>query len=207
MTPPADAGGPGPGTAAGPAILLSLAPSIAVAADLAVLLRVAIDAEQVGAARLHLPAGLPDPGPTVDALRAQTRLVLTADADDPAAAACDDPGPSFVEVVLDDGGPAELSAPPGLVAAVARLADEAGATGRVTSVSGRGTAGIPVLLAAVAAGLHVRVGSADTGPPGPVGPPAAREDIALIARAAGLARIAGRLPARGSQARELLGLG
>lgn len=208
--------GPGPGFAgAGEGLLLSLAPSDAVAARLPVLLRVAIDAEQVGAARLHLPANLPEAARAVAELRAQTGLVLTTDPDAAAADLCDLPGPSFREVILDPADRVEL------VATVAQLAAE-GRTGPcpVVSVSGRGSAAMPVMLAAVAAGLQVRVGSADhpaaeaTHPPGPggavalgLGPDPSRADIGSIARAAGIARIAGRPLLGAAAARELLELG
>jgi uncharacterized protein (DUF849 family) len=193
-------------------LLLSLAPSAAAAASLPVLLRIAVDAEQMGAARLHLPPDLPDAARAVAELRARTRMVLTTDPDGAAATLCDRPGSLFREVVLDPADPAIL------VAAVAGLAADARiGPGQILSVSGRGRAGMAVMLAAVAAGLQVRVGSADSAhsadpadgpaPARELGPDPARDDIGLIARAAGIARIAGRQLLGGAAARELLGVG
>lgn len=186
--------------AAGSGILLSVAPCLAVAVDLPVLLRIAVDAEQVGAGRLHLPAGLPDPARTAAELRSQTRLVLTADTGDPAVACCDAPGPAFTEIVLDPGPPADL------VATVAGIARDAATSGNPTSVGGRGAADITALLAAIAAGLHVRVGTADTGLRVPAGSASIREDLGLIGRAAGIARIAGRPLLRPDAAAAVLGV-
>ena len=210
-------------------ILLSVAPA---AVDLPRLLRTAIDAEQVGAARVHLAADQPDVAEAVTAIRAHTSLVITADPGSPAAALTDTPGPQFTEVVLPADRPA-----PELLVELARLAEADGAT----SVGGRDAAAMPVLLAALAVGLHLRVGTADQPPnpaldapglgsepigggphrqgagpapgvahgpgaarsPGPAGP---RDDVGLIARAAGLARIAGRRPLSVPEARAVLGL-
>lgn len=186
----------GPGTG----ILLTIAPSEAVAADLPTLLRVALDGEQVGAGRLHLPAQLPGAELAVRELRANTGLLLTCDAGGAAAELCDPPGPRFSEVIVEPADPADL------LTMVAALAVEAQASGRAISVSGRGAAELPVALAAMAGGLHLRVGTADV-PGDGTGPPSPRPDVALIARAAGLARIAGRPPIRGTSAAALLGVG
>ena len=62
--------------------LLSLAPA---AGPIGHLLRTAIDAEQVGATRLHLPAEQPDLPGAVAALREHTTLVLTCDTPVPGA--------------------------------------------------------------------------------------------------------------------------
>ncbi len=206
--------------------LLTVAPA---AVDLPQLLRIAIDAEQVGAARIHLAPDQPDTRRAVTAIREQTRLVVTADPDGVAAPAADRTGPDFTELVL----PASLAGPELLV----ELARIARAHPGAASVGGRGPASLPVLLAALAVGLHLRVGTADAdraptgtapngtapnepgpsdrpepaapaGPPriAPAGTPRPADDIALIARAAGLARIAGRPPMPIPQARAVLGL-
>ena len=179
--------------------LLSLAPA---AAELPRLLRIAIDAEQVGAARIHLAADQPDAGDAVAAIRAQTALVVTTDPGGAAEPFADRVGPGFTELVV----PATVTGPDLLVELAALARERPGGT----SVGGAGPAGLPVLLAALAVGLHVRVGTADTpSPSGPLGAGAAGPggDIALIARAAGLARIAGRPPLPVSQARAVLELG
>jgi len=101
--------------------------------------------------------------------------------------------------VLDEG-PSDLD----LVAEVARIAREN--DGEV-SLGGRGSAALPVLFAALAVGAHVRVGTSQA----PLQPPSndlrgdprprGRDDAALVARASGLARIAGRAPLEGRAAR------
>jgi hypothetical protein len=189
-----------PGVRPGVGILLTIAPGPDAAADIPTLLRIAIDAAQVGAGRLHLPADLPDPAEAVAALRQQTQLVLTTDPDGTAAVFCDRPGRGFDEVVLDPAEPAVL------LAEVARLAADSATRRRTVSVAGRGAASLPVLLAGVAAGLHVRVGTADTPSLTGAGGPNARPDIGLIGRAAGLARIAGRPPMLPAVVSALLGL-
>jgi len=197
MAEPATADRPG-------GILLSVAPA---AVDLPRLVRTAIDAEQVGAARIHLAADQFEVAEAVTAIRDQTSLVITADPGSPAAELTDTPGPEFTEVVLPAGQPAGA-----LLVELARLAG----SGVATSVGGREDAAVPVLLAALAAGLHLRVGTADQPPslalsnpgladrPAPGGGP--RDDVGLIARAAGLARIAGRRPLSIAEARAVLGL-
>jgi uncharacterized protein (DUF849 family) len=70
------------------------------------------------------------------------------------------------------------------------------------SAAGLGGTTIPVMLAALATGGHLRVGTADT-VDYTEGRPA--QDIQLVARAAGLAKIAQRPPLSVAQARELLG--
>jgi 3-keto-5-aminohexanoate cleavage enzyme len=76
--------------------------------------------------------------------------------------------------------------------------------GATFSATGRGTAALPAMLAALAAGGHLRVGLADTPDYAPGEP--ARDNAQLVARAAGLARIAQRPPAPVAEARELLGV-
>lgn len=86
-----------------------------------------------------------------------------------------------------------------LVAAVEQLPE-----GATFSATGLGPATLPVLLAALSAGGHLRVGRADTPGTGPGDP--SRHDTQLVARAAGLARIAQRLPATPAETRALLGV-
>ena len=172
--------------------LITVAP---VAGPIGHLLRTAIDAEQVGATRLHLAADQPDLATAVAALREQTRLVLTSDA---VGAEVDVIGSGFVDAVVDES--ADL---PGLVAEVAKLvaAHPAG-----IGICGRGTAALPILLAALAAGGHVWVEAPESDPGGSGHPPHLRDHAALVARASGLARIAGRPPLDRRAARTLLGL-
>ncbi len=199
---PHGSGGPRPPGGAPQGTILTVAPA---ATDLPHLLRTAIDAEQVGAARIHLAADQPEVDDAVAAIRTQTGLVITADSGTPADGLVDRLGPDFAEVVLADS-----LAGPALLSEVARIAREH--RGPV-SVGGRGAAALPVLLAALAVGLHLRAGTADLSAAGAASPPAdlvapsgPRDDIALIARAAGLARIAGRPALPLAQAREVLGV-
>jgi uncharacterized protein (DUF849 family) len=72
------------------------------------------------------------------------------------------------------------------------------------SATGIGRTSLPVLLAALSAGGHLRVGMEDTisyakGEP-------VKDNAQLVARAAGVARIAQRPPLPAAQARELLGV-
>jgi 3-keto-5-aminohexanoate cleavage enzyme len=76
--------------------------------------------------------------------------------------------------------------------------------GATFSATGTGHASLPVMLAALSAGGHVRVGTADTLTYAPG--EAVRDNAQLVARAAGLARIAQRPPLRPDQARALLGM-
>src|SRR5580765_8581774 len=84
-------------------ILLSVAPK---ASDLGHLLRAAIDAEQVGATRLHLAADQPEAEETIRALRQQTSLVLTAEAGFGAPGLVDHA--ELDEVVVDPDSPPAL---------------------------------------------------------------------------------------------------
>jgi hypothetical protein len=182
------------------------------------LVTVAQDCERVGAAVLALPAATPlaPVGELVATLHAQTGLLVEADADAGIGAdlvatapgeAADGPivyrvsqaeqldllpaGAARVELLL--GTPGGL---PGdtrtLVGALDRLPGQA-----VVSASGLGAAGVPVLLAALSAGSHVRVGMSDT-------PAHAGGNAQLAARAAALARIAERPPLGAAEARALL---
>ncbi|MCX2728723.1 3-keto-5-aminohexanoate cleavage protein [Saccharopolyspora sp. NFXS83] len=72
------------------------------------------------------------------------------------------------------------------------------------TAAGVGSAGLPVLLAALAAGAHVRIGRADTPDYAPGTP--ARDDAQLVARAAGVAKIAQRPPLPPDQAAPALGI-
>ncbi|MGY1770533.1 3-keto-5-aminohexanoate cleavage protein [Blastococcus sp. SYSU D00813] len=104
-------------------------------------------------------------------------------------------GPAHVGLVLGAAGhlPGTL---PAVAACLERL--PAGAT---WTAAGLGPAALPVLLAALSAGGHVRAGTADS--PAEAGDPA-RADLQLVARAAGLARIAQRPPLSPHAARALL---
>jgi len=176
--------------------LITLAPA---GCPLGHLLRAAIDAEQVGASRIHLAADQPDFVSVVAGLRRQTGLVITTDPDHPGADLVDRLPADFLEVLLDEG-PSQVD----LVAQVARIAEERDGD---VSLGGRGHAAVPVLFAALAVGAHVCVGTSLT----PLEPPSndlrgdrrprGRDDAALVARASGLARIAGRHPLEGSSAR------
>jgi 3-keto-5-aminohexanoate cleavage enzyme len=77
----------------------------------------------------------------------------------------------------------------------------AGATFAATGV---GRTSLPVMLTALAAGGHLRVGMEDTLTYAPGEP--VRDNAQLVARAAGLARIAQRPPLDPDQARALLGI-
>jgi len=178
-------------TQVSPGVLLSVAPK---ASDLGHLLRAAIDSEQVGATRLHLAADQPEPLETVRALREQTSLVLTAEPGFGAADLVD--RIELEEIVVE---------PDALQALVARVAELVAQHPAGVSIGASGSAALPVLLAGLAAGADIRVGTADAPPPGePRG--GGRDDAALAARAAGLARIAGRAPLDPAAARRRLRL-
>jgi len=210
---------PEAGSADNGGTLITVAP---VAGPIGHLLRTAIDAEQVGATRLHLPVDQPDLPLAVSALREQTKLFLTCDLHVPGV---DVVSSAFVDVVVQ-----ESSDLPALVAEVARLV---AANPDGVAISGRGAAALPVLLAALAAGAHVWVeapehgrkspaaavrtagpteaGPAQAGPAAPARTSAARsgqgkDHAALVARASGLARIAGRPPMTRPATARLLGL-
>jgi 3-keto-5-aminohexanoate cleavage enzyme len=94
------------------------------------------------------------------------------------------------------GMPGTLAA---LAACVSQLPD--GATFAATGV---GRTSLPVMLAALSAGGHLRVGMEDTLTYAPGEP--VRDNAQLVARAAGLARIAQRPPLTPDEARQLLGI-
>lgn len=160
--------------------LITVAPA---AGPIGHLLRTAIDAEHVGATRLHLAADQVELEVAVSALREQTNLIITCDA---SVAGVDKVRSGFLDVDVEAAG--DL---PALVAEVARVvaAHPAG-----VSICGVGSAALPVLLATLAAGGHIRVAAA------------AKDHAALVARASGLARIAGRSPLDAAAARRLLGI-
>ena len=76
--------------------------------------------------------------------------------------------------------------------------------GATFSATGVGRTTIPVMLAALSAGGHLRVGMEDTLTYGPGEP--VRDNAQLVARAAGLARTAQRPPAPVEEVRALLGI-
>lgn len=92
---------------------------------------------------------------------------------------------------------------PGTVAALA-AAVQALPPGATFSATGVGRTTLPVMLASLAAGGHLRVGMEDTLTYGPGEP--VRDNAQLVARAAGLARISQRPPAPVAEVRALLGI-
>ena len=76
--------------------------------------------------------------------------------------------------------------------------------GSTFAATGVGRTSLPVMLAALSAGGHLRVGMEDTLTYAPGEP--VRDNAQLVARAAGLARIAQRPPLTTAQARQLLGV-
>jgi uncharacterized protein (DUF849 family) len=76
--------------------------------------------------------------------------------------------------------------------------------GATFSATGVGRTTLPVMFAALSAGGHLRVGMEDTLTYGPGEP--VRDNAQLVARAAGLCRIAQRPPAPVEEARALLGV-
>ena len=183
------------------ATLITLAPR---AVDLPLLLRLALDAEQVGTARIHLPDDLAEPAQAVTALRAQTGLVLSANSGGPLA--------DLVDLISDSGLLRRLGGPPVLTEVspgaaveqaqfVAGLASLIGVCEPPVSIVCQGEVAVAALLTALAAGGHVRVGTA-----GMLPTDNAREDVQLVARAAGIARLIGRPAMPIAQARALLRL-
>lgn len=98
-----------------------------------------------------------------------------------------------------------LGTPGGLPGDAATLVDAVRLlpVGATFSAAGLGGSTIPVMLTALATGGHLRVGTADTSDYAEG--QAARDDVQLVARAAGLAKIAQRPPLAAAGARELLG--
>jgi 3-keto-5-aminohexanoate cleavage enzyme len=91
---------------------------------------------------------------------------------------------------------------PALAACVAALRDLP--SGTTFSATGIGRTTIPVMLAALAAGGHLRVGMEDTVTYAKGRP--VESNMQLVARAVGFAQLAQRPPATSAEARELLGL-
>ena len=92
---------------------------------------------------------------------------------------------------------------PGTLAALAACVPQL-PEGATFAATGIGRTSLPVMLAALSAGGHLRVGMEDTLTYAPGEP--VRDNAQLVARAAGLARIAQRPPLTPDQARELLGI-
>ncbi|MET1074595.1 MAG: 3-keto-5-aminohexanoate cleavage protein [Umezawaea sp.] len=117
--------------------------------------------------------------------------------------------------LLDEHGPLAngrvhvglvLGTPGGLAGDAEMLVEVLGSlpVGASFSAAGIGVATIPVMLAALAVGGHLRVGMADTASYAEGQP--VRDDVQLVARAAGLAKIAQRPPLPVAGVRELLGV-
>jgi 3-keto-5-aminohexanoate cleavage enzyme len=92
---------------------------------------------------------------------------------------------------------------PGTLAALAACLPQL-PDGATFAATGIGRTSLPVMLAALSAGGHLRVGMEDTLTYAPGEP--VRDNAQLVARAAGLARIAQRPPMTPDQARDLLGI-
>ncbi|WP_106196280.1 3-keto-5-aminohexanoate cleavage protein [Umezawaea tangerina] len=115
----------------------------------------------------------------------------------------DEHGPTAggrVHVGLVLGAPGGLAGDAETLVEVLRLLPE----GASFAAAGIGAATIPVMLAALAVGGHLRVGTADTTSYAEGQP--VRDDVQLVARAAGLAKIAQRPPLPVAEVRELLGV-
>ena len=110
------------------------------------------------------------------------------------------PAGGHVHVDLVMGVPGGMAGDTETLVAALRLIPE----GATFSATGIGRSSLPVLLAALSAGGHLRVGMEDTisyakGEP-------VRDNAQLVARASGLARIAQRPPLLAADARALLGI-
>jgi 3-keto-5-aminohexanoate cleavage enzyme len=92
---------------------------------------------------------------------------------------------------------------PGTLAALAACVPQL-PEGATFAATGIGRTSLPVMLAALSSGGHLRVGMEDTLTYAPGEP--VRDNAQLVARAAGLARIAQRPPLTPAQARQLLGI-
>jgi 3-keto-5-aminohexanoate cleavage enzyme len=99
-----------------------------------------------------------------------------------------------------------MGVPGGMRGTVAALAAAVQALpqGATFSATGVGRSTIPVMLASLSAGGHLRVGMEDTLTYGPGEP--VRDNAQLVARAAGLSKIAQRPPAPVEEVRALLGV-
>ena len=177
--------------------LITLAPQ---PAELPLLLRIALDAEQIGATRIQLP-DLANPEQAITALRQHTGLLISSD--DPALTDLADlSGPVDHQLRFRGSAVAAEMTPDLTLAAPAQIAKLAAVIGSATlpvSVICQGPDAITGLLTALAAGAHVRVGlGSATGSAGP------RDDVTLVAKAAGIARLIGRPALSADQARALL---
>lgn len=165
--------------AAGPGTLITLAPGALSIDDLT---RLVQETGRVGVTRVLLDALQPDGARAASILREQLGVIVAREGLDQAAA-------GFIDVEVE-----VTTDLPGLAAEVARLvADHP--TG--ISIRGLGPAELPALLTTLAVGGHVTVGPAAS----------VREQISTVARAAGLARLAGRPPLTAAQAWARLGTG
>jgi hypothetical protein len=153
-------------------------------ADSGRLLSVARDCERVGASVLVLPPG--EPGRLAEliaAIRQYTSLLIAGE-DFPLTTVTDRAG------VAAAHGPVQVSLGGGeLPADVHGVSDVLRALpgDALPSFGVHGVDPIPVLLSALAAGSHLRVGTADS-------PGTGRDDARLVATASGLARLAGHPP-------------
>ena len=198
-------------------VLITVAPGPLALPDL---LRTAIDAERVGAARIHL-GSTADLEHVMTSLREHTSLVISASVkDSPADAFGADPEPvnqgsiTFSAQTFIAAGPDLESSSQWFelrfdgsmtpVQVVLQMGVLATRFETPLTVAGDGEAGMPAQLAAIAAGYHLRVGTSHT--PLTSGAPGPRDDAGLVARAAGIARLAGRSPMTTTQARDFLGL-
>lgn len=189
------------------------------------LLRVALDVEQIGVTRLELPYEVENPMRVVAALREQTKLIITAMANSSAAGYVDLVGhvvardefgwtpieyrpTGSTDTRLIELKTAETTATPE-IDAIRDIASLPAMTGNIAlgiagyplpvSLTGNGESTMLAFLAALAAGGHVSVGTSTAG-----GGP--RQNVALAAKVGGIARLAGRAALTGPAARELLGL-
>ena len=151
----------------------------------------AIDAEQVGASRIHLAADQPDFVAVVAGLRRQTGLVITTDPDHPGRR----PGrPAAAGLHRDRAGRRTVADRPGRPGGPDRRRTAPGTSASAAAARPPFRCCSPRWRS----GAHVLVGTALTRrTPPPDGPArrsaaAGRDDAALVARASGLARIAGR---------------
>ncbi|WP_206425978.1 3-keto-5-aminohexanoate cleavage protein [Nakamurella antarctica] len=179
------------------------------------LLRVALDAQQIGVTRFELSWQQTDLAQAVEMLRAETQVILTAPGTSPLASMVDlvwrdrsvtadlpgmapkefcPPGSNRVHLLefhlhaTDVLG--EIPSQVGLIAAGSQLP---------ISVSSDGPTAMLAMMAALSGGCHLRVGTADSG-----GGP--RENVALAAKAVGFAKLGGRPPLTSAEARVQLGL-
>jgi len=111
------------------------------------------------------------------------------------------PSGGHVHVDLVMGVPGGMAGDTETLAAALRLIPD----GATFSATGVGRTTLPVLLAALSAGGHVRVGMEDT--ISYARGERVKDNAQLVARASGLARIAQRPPLDSGQARVLLGVG